>query len=368
MAPGRWWGKALDWRDRTVADARFRAWATRFPLTRPVARRRARALFDLCAGFVYSQVLYACVELRLFEALAGGPRTQADLAAQIGLPPDRAERLLAAAASLRLLSRRGKSYGLGPLGAAMIDNAAVTAMVRHHAMLYADLADPVALLRAPSGGTHLAQYWPYGTEAEPAGLTPGQVAAYSDLMAASQPLVAAQLLDAYDFRRHRCLLDLGGGDGTFIVAAAKRAPGLRFMLFDLPEVAARARERFQAERVAAEAYGGDLRRDSLPPGADLVTLIRVIHDHDDPAALAMLRAARQALGPDGTLLLAEPMADTQGAEPVGAYFAFYLLALGSGRARSQATLTAMLGAAGFSRIRARRTANPLLASLLVAQP
>ena len=60
-------------RDRLLASRRFQRWAAAFPLTRPIARRRARALFDLCAGFVYSQVLFACVRLKLFDALAAGP-------------------------------------------------------------------------------------------------------------------------------------------------------------------------------------------------------------------------------------------------------------------------------------------------------
>ncbi len=52
---------------------RFQRWAAASPLTRVVARRRAKALFDLCAGFVYSQILLACVRLRLFEILAARP-------------------------------------------------------------------------------------------------------------------------------------------------------------------------------------------------------------------------------------------------------------------------------------------------------
>ncbi len=56
------------------------AWAAAFPLTRPIARRRTRALFDLCAGFVYSQILLACVQLQLFDILAERPATAAALA------------------------------------------------------------------------------------------------------------------------------------------------------------------------------------------------------------------------------------------------------------------------------------------------
>ena len=365
--PGRegFWGKLASRRDRTLASPAFRAWAARFPLTRPIARRRSRALFDLCAGFAYSQILQSCVELDLFHLLHAGPLTPAALAPRIGLTAERASRLCEAATGLELLRRRGDAYGLGPLGAAMVGNDGVAAMVRHHAILYRDLADPVGLLRAEKGGTGLAAYWPYGTNADPAALPSADIAPYSALMADSQPLVAAEILAAYDFSRHRVLLDVGGGEGAFLEQAATRAPKLQLQLFDLPEVAARARTRL-GSRVTAT--GGDMRHDALPPGADLLTLIRVIHDHDDAEAMAILRRVRAATPPGGTLLLAEPMLDARGAEPVGAYFTLYLLALGSGRPRRQAELTAMLTQAGFATVRPARTGNPLITSVLVAQP
>ena len=357
------------WRDRLVASPRFRAWAAAFPLTRPIARRRTRALFDLCAGFVYSQVLHACVELRLFDILAEGPQTAAALAPRLSLPLPGAERLLLAAASLRLVSHRRGRFGLGPLGAAMVGNAAIAEMVLHHRMLYADLGDPVALLRGEARGTALNRYWAYTGNAQPASLPPEHVAAYTALMAASQPLVAGEVLAAYPLRRHRRLLDVGGGDGSFLQAALTATPGLHGTVFDLPAVAERARARFGAANLSARAAaaGGDFTRDPLPPGADIVSLLRVIHDHDDPAALAILQAARRALPPGGTLLLAEPMSGTAGAEPIGdAYFGFYLLAMGRGRARTPAELGAMLAQAGFTNVRRAPTHTPLLVSVLTA--
>src|SRR4051812_45776603 len=141
-------------RDRLLASEAFRRWALAFPLTRPIARRRATALFNLGAGFVYAQVLAACVQLRLFDHLFERPRTAAELAPRLGLRPEAAERLLAAAVPLGLAARRGGGrYGLGPLGAAVVDNPGVVAMIEHHALLYRDLADPVALLRGESAGT-----------------------------------------------------------------------------------------------------------------------------------------------------------------------------------------------------------------------
>jgi len=360
-------------RDRLTASPAFRAWAARFPLTRPIARRRARELFDLNAGFVYSQVLAACVRLDLFEALRAGPRTAAQLAPRLGLPPEAALRLLEAAAALRLAAKRAPTggearFGLGELGAALLDNPGVTEMVRHHALLYADLADPVALLRRRGGGG-LAAYWAYAGNAGAGGLEAERVAEYSALMAASQPMIAEEVLGAVDVRRHRVILDVGGGEGAFLSAVAQRAPDLRLMLFDLPAVAERARARFAREGLAsrAEAFGGSFHEGELPRGADLLSLVRVLHDHDDDAVLALLRRAHAALPPDGTLLVAEPMSGTPGAEPVGeAYFGFYLLAMGRGRPRTAEENGALIAQAGFRAWRRRPTRTPLLASVILA--
>ena len=367
--PGAAWDRLLAVRDRLVASPRFRALAAAVPVTRPFARQRTRALFDLCAGFVYSQVLHACVELNLFDILAEGPQTVPALAARLGLPLPGAERLLLAAVSLKLAARRtGGRIGLGPLGAAMVGNAAISEMVRHHRMLYADLQDPVALLRGEIRDTALSAYWAYSGNAGAAGLGP-EVAAYTALMAASQPLVAGEILAAYPLRRHRCLLDVGGGDGSFLQAAGARAPGLQLRLFDLPPVAAKATARFAAAGLQgrAQAAGGDFLSDSLPPGADIISLVRVIHDHDDGAALRILTAAHAALPPGGIVLLAEPQSGTAGAEPVGdAYFGFYLMAMGRGRTRTAAELTALLHAAGFASVRRHPTRTPLLVGVLTA--
>jgi demethylspheroidene O-methyltransferase len=361
----------LAFRDRMVASPRFRAWAARFPLTRPLARRRARALFDLNAGFVYSQILTACVRLRVFDALRDGPRSIPWLAAKLSLSTEAALRLMEAAAALNLTEARGEGrYGLGSLGAALVDNAGVVAMVEHHAMLYADLADPVALLRNPRGGTKLAAYWAYAGNDGAATLDPGAVGEYSALMAASQPMIAAEILGAYPLAAHRCLMDVGGGEAAFLSAAGHSAPNLRLMLFDLPAVAERARTRLEKEGLSGRAstHGGSFHTDPLPEGADVISLVRVVHDHDDDAALGILRRAHAALPPGGTLLLAEPMSGTPGAEPIGeAYFGFYLLAMGRGRPRRMDELRTMLAEAGFTESRPVRTRTPMLTSLLVAR-
>ncbi len=354
--------------DRLQSSPRFRALAGAFPLSRPIARRRARAVFDLTAGFVYSQVLLACVQLDLPRILLQGAATPDALAVRLALSPDATTRLLNAATALRIARRRRDGrYGLGRAGAALVDNPGVNAMIAHHRLLYDDLRDPVALLRGESGATRLARYWPYAGHGAPPDAT--EAAAYSALMAASQAMVAEQALAAYDVRRHRVLLDVGGGDGSFLAAAGRRAAGLRLVLFDLPAVADLAQERFARDGLSARAMvrPGNFRADPLPVGADLMSFVRVLHDHDDDTVRRLLRAARTALAPGGTLLVIEPMAATPGAEAMGdAYFGFYLLAMGSGMPRSATRLQAMLREAGFARSGLLKTNLPLVTQVIAA--
>jgi demethylspheroidene O-methyltransferase len=358
-------------RNRLVASPRFQRFAASFPLTRPIAERQSQALFDLCAGFVYAQVLSACVKLDLFAILEPGPQSPAQLASRLAMTPDATERLLKAAAALKLVEPRGDGrYGLAMLGAALIGNPGVGAMIAHHHLLYADLADPLALLRGQAQPTELSRFWAYARASEPSEAASQDVVAYSELMAASQHLVADDIVAAYDFRRHRHVVDIGGGEGAFLGVVARHAPALALTVFDLPSVAERARERFAIEGLAdrARTIGGDMHRDAPPGDADLYTMVRVLHDHDDDAVRALLSHLRRAMPSGATLLIAEPMAGTAGtARMADAYFGFYLLAMGSGRARTPSELTRLLADAGFSDMTTLRTRRPLLTGAISAR-
>ncbi len=367
----RWADGLYGLRDRLLASQRFQRLAARFPLTRGISARRAQACFDLCAGFVYSQVLFACVKLDLFELLARKPLTIDQLSEATRLPPDAARRLVLGAAALDLLQpRTGGRYGLGQLGAAMRGNPGVKAMIEHHAMFYADMADPLALLRGEVPHTQLSRYWPYAGGANPSALAAADVSAYTDLMATSQQFVADDVLNAHDVTKHRHILDVGGGDGSFLRSVAKRAPRLALTLFDLPAVVQTAGPRFAAAGLTGRAtlVGGSFMDDELPRGADLITLVRVAHDHDDSTVAPLLARIHAALEPGGTLLIAEPMAgNAASAAMADAYFGFYLLAMGTGRARRPDELITMLVEAGFANARQVATPRPLLTGLIVAE-
>jgi demethylspheroidene O-methyltransferase len=355
----RWAVRWRRWRNGLFASPRFQRWAARTPLIDRVARSRASDLFDLVAGFSFSQILQAAVESGALDQLADGPIGIGAVAGRCGLSHDAALRLLRAAAALGLCEKVGDDqWMLSGQGAVLQADRGIQAMIRHHRSLYADLADPVALLRADrSGPTALSRFWAYRDGGETS-------QDYSDLMAASQRMVAGQVIDTYDFSRHRSLLDVGGGHGAFVAAVAQAAPGVRLGLFDLPPVALHA-DRIDG-RVAIHA--GDFFSEPLPRGYDCISLVRILHDHDDEPALNLLKSTHAALEPGGRVVVAEPMARANGAERMGdAYFGFYLWAMGSGRPRTAEDIGGFLRSAGFASVRQLPTSQPLIASVIVAE-
>jgi demethylspheroidene O-methyltransferase len=399
------WTRWVLRRNALLGSARFQSWAARVPIFRTVSRRYASAQFDLVAGFVYSQILAAFVETGLLEYLTVAPRRPEDIARFAKLDADATMRLLMAARALELAeSPQNGVWTLGKAGAALSCNPGAIAMIRHHKLLYRDLADPVQLLTDNrQKQTALSAYWTYvsnpGTASNPrhpardAGLgfssegaeksqAPHQVRGdesvesvglqkppnYSALMAATQPMVSAQIIEAYNFRQHRRMLDIGGGSGAFANAVAKAAPDLDLGIFDLPEVIAEAQKRLGEESPTSITFHpGSFKQSPLPGGFDLMTLVRICHDHDDADIQDLFVKIRRALPHDGKLLIIEPMADIASAPRMGdAYFGFYLWAMGSGRPRSAITYKQMLENAGFSAFKTVPTNLPIITSAILA--
>lgn len=358
-------------RNRVFASPKFQHWAARLPIIKWIANTRANGAFDLLAGFAYSQVLRAYVEGGLFDILKDGPLGASAIAARLELSESAALTLLRAGRPLMLAEEPAPDHWmLGEQGAVFASNPGVQAMVRHHRLLYTDLADPLALLRADrKDPTALSRFWTYAGALQGVTERGEDTAEYSQLMAASQHFVADEVLATIGFRDVQKLLDVGGGHGAFLRHIGAAWPHLQLGLFDLPEVATTGArmlgESLGSRRVTA--HPGNFFSDSIPQDYDMVSLIRILHDHDDAPAQGLLGNIRASLAPGARLLIAEPMARIPGAEPMGeAFFGLYLWAMGSGRPRSPAEIIAMTRAAGFASTRLVATAQPVNASVIIA--
>ena len=360
------------WRARQVARPGFRRIIQRLPGMRRYAGAREQELFSIVTGFVQSQILFVALESGLLDALKSGPVARADLPDILGFESPRLSRLLQATEALQLVARSSDGFvTLDDFGAIAVSDPGLSAMIRHHACLYRDLSDPVALFDGSRTQTEMRRIWSYAGEGREKSVSRNEAEAYSALMAASQSLLSQDILDAYDFSRHRRVLDIGGGDGTFLTALAERHPGLSLSLFDLPPVAARARERFADEPLSASprCFGGNFLTDRLPEGHDCVTLVRVLFDHADETVTRLLANLRLSMVPGSRLVIAEPMAgrESPGARAATAYFGVYVMAMGSGRCRTPEEIGALALQAGFSGFAVRPCRSPISARLVVVE-
>lgn len=358
-------------RNAVFASPRFQYWCAKLPLVNRIARTRAGQAFDLVAGFTYSQILRSYVETGLFDLLKGGPVTHTHVASKLELSQNAGLTLLRAGRAIKLSEEpMADGWMLGETGAVLAADKGAQAMIRHHHLLYRDLEDPIALLRKDrKEPTELSRFWSYAGALHGAATRGVETSEYSELMATSQHFVADQVLGAYTFPKNARLLDVGGGHGAFLSHMGAAHEDLHLGLFDLPEVAAKGAqilaERFGDARVSA--HPGNFFEDAVPQGYDVVSLVRILHDHDDEPAMRLLTNIRASLAPGAQLMIAEPMACVPGAEGMGeAFFGMYLWAMGSGRARSIQEISQMALKAGFSRTKAITTAQPVNASILIA--
>ncbi|MAT87345.1 MAG: SAM-dependent methyltransferase [Aestuariivita sp.] len=350
--------------NRLFSSSKFQNWASDTPIIRAFARKEGEEIFDLVMGFVNSQVLWALIDLKVLESLINGPLTKFEIAAQVGLSSERTAVLLHGAVALGLLRQKSQTkFSLSRKGASLLGVPGLTEMIKHHSHFYKDMSDPVALLR-DEVDTELSRFWPYvfgASKDAPKGVTE----AYSNLMAASQQLVARDTLKMISLSKSKKLLDIGGGSGGFAIEVAQKYPNLLLSIFDLPQVEETALQRLNAEALDERIgfVSGSFRDDLLPVGFDAISLIRVLYDHSDNTIIALLKKVYDTLPIGGQLIISEPM--TGGDRPNRSgdvYFAFYTMAMRTGKTRSPNQISQMCRRAGFSVVKIPRSPRPFITS------
>ena len=110
---------------------------------------------------------------------------------------------------------------------------------------------------------------------------------------------------AYDFQRHRQIVDVGGGRGGLLAQILTRTPNARGVLFDQSQVLAQStllNERNLSER--CELIGGDFFQ-FVPSGGDCYILKGVLHDFNDDQCVTILSNCRNAASPGGRIIIAD---------------------------------------------------------------
>jgi SAM-dependent methyltransferase len=131
-----------------------------------------------------------------------------------------------------------------------------------------------------------------------------QWVSYTTTLTKYEAPAALEMLDLSGCRR---MLDVGGNSGEFARQSVAAFPALVATVFDLPVVCELGRRHLAGSQEAVRVgfQPGDLRRDALPGGQDVVSFKSVLHDWPDREARAFLAKAFEALAPDGLLVIFE---------------------------------------------------------------
>jgi O-methyltransferase domain/Dimerisation domain len=292
---------------------------------------------ELVDGYLGTQLLFVAAELDLMDALRGAPRSAAEVAAEVGADAATLERVLRGLAAYGAVEEfPGRRFAASPMGELLCADRPGSqrgAVLARGQVYYDAVAGLPAAVR--SGGVPFE-----AVHGEPFF---AHLAAHPDLVGAFQASMcdrsareATAVVAAYDFGVFRRIVDVGGGAGVLLSAILEAAPDVSGVLFDRPEVVARA---------TLPAVAGDFFVE-VPAGFDGYLLSRVIHDWDDADAVAILRTCRRAMTGSARLLLVEAELPERAADcPAAIRMDLHMLALLGGRERTRAEYAALLGQA-----------------------
>lgn len=311
-------------------------------------QQRTEFFQQVYSGSWITQGLGAAAELGLADILVAGPLTCEELAKQAKADCDALYRLLRALASVGVFAadEQGR-FALTPL-AEMLRSDVPGSQRAFAIMMGAEFCQAWGVLShsvrtGEPGFDHRygLPFFEYMTR------YPERHGIYDAAMTGIHGPETEPMLDAYDFSTFRTLADVGGGNGLTLAAILKRHPALQGILFDLPAVVARARPNIEASGLAERCRieSGDFF-EAIPAGADAYVLRHIVHDWQDPEAIAILRNCRRAVNPGGKILVVETVIPS-GNEPSFGKWLDLMMLLVNGRERTQDDYRRVFSQAGL---------------------
>jgi precorrin-6B methylase 2 len=305
-------------------------------------------------------LLYVAAKLKLGDALRDGPLGGSVLAEACGAHPVALHTVLRGLASLGLLTHtEDGSFGLTPLGHRLRTDTADSVsdqVVLEWEVLKAGRDGLLQAVRTGKPGvTHVFGHSLFEHLAENPTLGRMFDAHMEDLTKQA----AASLLEVYEFGAAARIVDVGGGTGAMLAHILAANPDARGVVIEVPAVAEAARQHLAAVGLTSrcEVAAGDFFQEV--PAGDTFLLSHVLHNWDDEHCLRILRNCRDAMTPDGRVVVFECVMPERISKPEEAVRAdVAMLALTGGRERTRAEYRNLLAAAGLTLTRVVPTASP----------
>ena len=334
------------------------------PNTPPALPPEAQ-MMQLLFGKIITFTLSGVAHVGVADHMGETPTSVEDLAARTGSHAPSLYRAMRMLASLGVFAEpQPRHFSLTPVGQ-MLRSDAPNSM-RQMAMMFSDpwitnaYQNIVHCLRTGGDGVTKA----YGKHAfDLFKEIPDQAERFHHAMTDLSTISGKALVEAYDFSRFQCIADVGGGHGVILGSILRATPGLRGVLYDLPEVvdgATPSGTLAGVEDRVSQQSGSFF--EAVPAGCDAYILKHIIHDWDDERASRILSLMRAQLAayPQGRVFLLE-MVVPEGGQPAPATMLDIemLVATLGGKERTEAEFRELFRSAGLEFERITPTKSPM---------
>jgi hypothetical protein len=307
-------------------------------------------VFERVTSLALCHALGAVARQRVADALDAGPKSAAELAAQLSLDADalhRTLRMLASAGIFHLrtdgrFEHNRRSRTLRATHPSRTRDAADYFTGGPNANAYIDYDSWLKTGRSPyeaQQGMNVFEHF---------ARHPEEGAVFDQVMMGITLLHARVVARLYPFDEVKRLCDVGGGRGTLLSELLLRHPHVTGVLYDAPAVVESAESLLAYRGVLdrVERVGGNFF-EKVPEGCDAYVMKNVLHDWDDATCVKLLRIVRQACAPGARVLVVESLLEPNVADPYGSTADVHMGMVCEGRERSRADYTRLFAQAGL---------------------
>ncbi|HKD08879.1 MAG TPA: methyltransferase [Bryobacteraceae bacterium] len=316
----------------------------------------AQQVLQMTFAYSLSRCVYVAARLGIADLLAGGRKTADELAAATKSDADALYRMLRALASNGVfIETEARVFGLTPLAETLRDDApdSIRAVVlfwgdHMHESVYAELEYSVRT--GKRSFDHVFGRPPFEYLKD----HPEDAAVFNRAMSSFSSAQIPAVVEAYDFGRFGSVADIGGGLGHLLRGILNHNPGLKGILFDLPETVSHAKD-LPADRCSI--VSGSFFESV--PAADAYVLKHIIHDWDDGSARCILENCRRSISPNGRLLTIEMILPPMNEPGFAKLLDIEMLLLPGGRERTVDEFRALYAASAFELTEVIPTRSPV---------
>jgi hypothetical protein len=296
------------------------------------------------SGWQAARVLMSANRLDFFTAIGEGALTAEEVAAKCNTQPRPTRTLLNACVALGFLEKRDELYSNTPEGKVLLIRGKPTSIadgIAHQDDLWSawgKLHEAVKTNRAAS------ERWSLIEEPQ---VHRNFIMAMHDGAVVGAPLVA----DTLDLSDKKQLFDAGGGPGTYSIFLVKKYPGLKAIVFDLPQTIEITKEIIAKygvnNRITTQA--GNYFKDDFGHGNDVVLLSAILHSMSPERSKILLKKAFDSLIPGGLVVVREGLLNDDEISPLGAVlFSLNMLVnTGEGQSYSGKEIMELMQSVGF---------------------